>query len=144
MKLSEGLIVNRELTLGPTEVASVGATITTTAKTASTFTQVIFKATKLIGDAEMDGLVQAQSSSAGVDQTALEISLKAKSLGRLFQTGMAQGDGTPPNMNSLHSLCDNTQYTTAATTQVLSFVLLDELMDLVLSKEFFLLFCSMN
>ena len=80
----QGLIVNRELTLGPTEVASVGATITSTAKTASTFTQQVFSATKLIGDAEMDGLVQAQSSSAGVDQVALEISLKAKSLGRLL------------------------------------------------------------
>jgi len=131
----QGLIVNRELTLGPTEVASVGATITSTAKTASTFTTKTFKATKLIGDAEMDGLVQAQSISAGVDQTALEISLKAKSLGRLFQTGMAQGTGASPQMNSFHSLCDATQYTTAATTQTLSFVLLDELCDLVLSKD---------
>lgn len=131
----QGLIVNRELTLGPTEVASVGATITSTAKTASTFTQKVFTATKLIGDAEMDGLVQAQSVSAGVDQTALEISLKAKSLGRLFQTGMAQGTGTSPQMNSFDSLCDSTQYTTAATTQVLSFELLDELCDLVLAKD---------
>lgn len=131
----QGLIVNRELTLGPTEVASVGATITSTAKTASTFTTKTFKATKLIGDAEMDGLVQAQSISAGVDQTALEISLKAKSLGRLFQTGMATGTGSSPQMNSFHSLCDATQYTTAATTQTLSFVLLDELCDLVLAKD---------
>lgn len=131
----QGLIVNRELTLGPTEVASVGATITSTAKTASTFTRKTFSATKLIGDAEMDGLVQAQSVSAGVDQTALEISLKAKSLGRLFQTGMAQGTGASPQMNSFHSLCDSTQYTTAATTQVLSFELLDELCDLVLAKD---------
>ena len=131
----QGLIVNRELTLGPTEIAAVGATITPTAKTASTFTQKVFKATKLIGDAEMDGLVQAQSVSAGVDQTALEISLKAKSLGRLFQTGIATGTGTAPQMNSLDSLCDATQYTTAATTQVLSFALLDELCDLVLAKD---------
>ena len=131
----QGLIVNRELTLGPTEIADVGATITTTAKTASTFTQKVFKATKLIGDAEMDGLVQAQSVSAGVDQTALEISLKAKSLGRLFQTGIATGTGTAPQMNSLDSLCDATQYTTASTTQVLSFELLDELCDLVLAKD---------
>jgi hypothetical protein len=131
----QGLIVNRELTLGPTEVAAVGATISLTAKTASTFTSKVFKATKLIGDAEMDGLVQAQSMGAGVDQTALEISLKAKSLGRLFQTGMAQGTGTTPQMNSFHSLCDATQYTTAATSQALSFLLLDELLDLVLAKD---------
>ena len=131
----QGLIVNRELTLGPTEISAVGATITGTAKAASTFTQKVFKATKLIGDAEMDGLVQAQSQSAGVDQTAVEISLKAKSLGRLFQTGIATGTGTAPQMNSLHSLCDATQFTTASTTQVLSFELLDELLDLVLAKD---------
>lgn len=131
----QAIVVNRELTLGPTEVASVGATITGTAKTASTFTQVTYSATKLIGDAEMDGLVQAQSVSAGVDQTALEISLKAKSLGRLFQTGMATGTGTSPQMNSFHSLCSTPQYTTAATTQALSFALLDELLDLVLAKD---------
>ncbi len=131
----QGLIVNRELTLGPTEVSSVGSTITGTAKTASTFTQKVFTATKLIGDAEMDGLVQAQSQSAGVDQTAVEISLKAKSLGRLFQTGMAQGTGSTPQMNSLHSLCDATQFTAASTTQILSFILMDELLDLVLAKD---------
>jgi len=83
----------------------------------------------------MDGLVQAQSSGAGVDQIALEIALKAKSLGRLFQTGMATGTGTSPQMNSFHSLCDATQFTTAATTQTLTFLLLDELMDLVLAKD---------
>lgn len=130
----QGLIVNRELTLGPTEKAAVGATITATAKSASTFTQKIFKATKIIGDAEMDGLVQAQQVSAGVDQVSLEIRLKAKDLGRKFQEGMAKDDGSSPNMNSFHTLCDSTQYTTAATTQTIEFVLLDELLDLVVSK----------
>ena len=130
----QGIIVNRELTLGDTEVASVGATIT--AKAAATFTRQTFTATKLIGDAEMDGLVQAQSVSAGVDQTAIEISSKAKSLGRLFQQGMATGDGSSPNMNSLDSLCDSTQFTSsAATNRALSFDLLDELIDLVKSKD---------
>jgi hypothetical protein len=131
----QAIVVNRELTLGATEVASVGATITTTAKAASTFTQKTFRATKLIGDAEMDGLVQAQSASAGVDQTALEIALKAKHLGRLFQQGMATHDGNTPNMNSLDSMVDDTMYTTASTTQTLTFALLDELLDLVLSKD---------
>ena len=131
----QGFVVNRELTIGATEVASVGATITSTAKGASTFTQQVFTATKLIGDAEMDGLVQAQSVGGGVDQTAIEISQKAKSISRLFQTGMATGTGSSPQMNSLHSLCDSTQYTTAATTQSLSFELLDELLDLVKAKD---------
>ena len=131
----QGIIVNRELVLGMADELAVGGTITTTMKKASTFTRKTFLATKIIGDAEMDGLVQAQSMSAGVDQTALEISLKAKKVGRLFQQGMATGTGTTPQMNSLHSMCDAAQYTTAATTQVLSFLLLDELADLVKAKD---------
>jgi hypothetical protein len=131
----QGIIINRELTLGMADELAVGGTITTTMKGASTFTRQTFTATKIIGDAEMDGLVQAQSVSAGVDQTALEISLKAKKVGRLFQLGMATGTGTSPQMNSLPSMCDSGQYTTAATTQTLSFLLLDELLDLVKSKD---------
>jgi len=131
----QGIIVNRELALGGADEFSVGDTITSTAKSASTFTRKTYTATKIIGDAEMDGLVQAQSVGGGVDQTALEISLKAKNVGRLFQLGMATGNGSSPQMNSLHSMCDATQYTTAATTQTLSFTLLDELCDLVKSKD---------
>ena len=130
----QAVVVNRELTLGNTAVAAVGGSVTS--RTAATFTQKTFKATKLIGDAEMDGLVQAQSISAGVDQASIEISSKAKSLSRLFQTGMATGTGTSPQMNSLHSLCSTNQYTSSATTnRAISFALLDELCDKVYSKD---------
>ena len=131
----QGIIVNRELTLGMADELAVGGTITTTMKGASTFTRKTFLATKIIGDAEMDGLVQAQSMSAGVDQTALEISLKAKKVGRLFQQGLATGTGTSPQMNSLDSMVDAAQFTTAVTTQTLSFLLLDEMLDLVKAKD---------
>jgi hypothetical protein len=132
----QAVIVNRELTLGAAGTLAVGSTITTTLKAASTFTSKSYKATKIIGDAEMDGLVQAQSESAGVDQTAVEISSKAKNVGRLFQLGMFTGTGSSPAVNSLHSLCDATQYATAsATARAISFVLLDELMDLVKAKD---------
>jgi hypothetical protein len=131
----QAIVINRELTLGNVDELAIGGTITSTMKGASTFTQYTYTAVKIIGDTEMDGLVQAQSISDGVDQTALEISLKAKNVGRTFQQGMATGTGTTPQMNSLHSECDATQYTTAATTQVLSFVLLDELCDLVKTKD---------
>jgi hypothetical protein len=129
----QGLIVNRENALGDAGMYAVGATITH--KNAATFVNVTFTATKLIGDAELDGLVQAQSASAGVDQAALEISSKAKTIGRLFQQGMATGTGVGPEMNSLHSMVDALQYTTASIGQALSFALLDELMDLVKSKD---------
>ncbi len=129
----QALLVNRENALGDADFYAVDDTIT--AKAAGTFTQVPFSATKIIGDAEMDGLVEAQSASAGVSQMAVEISSKAKSIGRKFQTGFASGTGSSPQMNSLHSMCDSGQYTTASAGQALSFALLDELLDLVKAKD---------
>ena len=132
----QAILVNREVTLGDSQVLAVDTSIT--AKAAATFTQSSYSATRLIGDVEMDNLVQIQSSGAGVDQMAIEISSKAKSIARLFQTGIATGTGTSPQMNSLHSLCDSSQYTTATggtTSQALSFALLDELLDLVKAKD---------
>lgn len=131
--MGQAILTNRELALGDAGFYAVDATITN--KAASTYTQVPFSAVKIIGDVEMDNLVQATSSSAGVDQLAIEISSKAKQVGRLFQTGMATGDGVAPNMNSLHSLVDSGQFTGASAGQALSFALLDELLDLVKAKD---------
>ena len=129
----QGLIHNRENVLGNAQHLAVGTNIT--AKAAATYTQQVFTSTTTIGDAELNGLVAAQSSSAGVDQMAQEVSSKAKSVGRLLQTGFAVGDGAGANMNSLHTLCDNGQYTTTSATQALSFELLDELLGLVKAKD---------
>lgn len=132
----QAIIVNKEVTLGTSEVKAVDTTITATA--AATFTQATFTATRLVGQVDLDNLVQAQSTGGGVDQLAIEVASKAKSIARLFQTGMATGTGTSPQMNSLHSLCASTQYTTATggtTSQALSFALLDELLDLVKSRD---------
>jgi len=130
----QALLVNRENALGDAQHLAIGGTIT--AKAAATFTQVPFTATTTIGDAEMNGLVQAQSTSAGVDQMAIEISSKAKSVGRLLQTGLATGTGTAPAMNSLHSLVDSGQFAGGASAgRALSLDLLDALMDTVKSKD---------
>lgn len=129
----QAILVNREEALGDADFYTVDATITS--KNPATYNQATYTSTKLIGDVEMDGLVQAQSTSAGVDQTALEISSKAKSIGRKFQQGMATGTGTIPQMYSLHSLCDSEQYTKASDGHTLSFELLDELCDLVKAKD---------
>lgn len=129
----QAIVVNRENALGNTQHLAVGGTIT--AKAAATFEQATFSATTTIGDAEINGLVQAQSSSAGVDQLAIEVSSKAKSVGRLLQAGIATGDGAAPNLNSLHSMVDASQYTTASAGQALSLELLDELLNLVKSKD---------
>lgn len=129
----DGVSVNRESALGDAGMYSVGDTIThRTPSTASTQT---FTATKIIGQVDMDGLVQAQGDSDGVDMTSQEISSKAKTIARLFQQGMVSGDGSAPDMHSLHSLVDSEQYTTASAGQSLSFALLDELLELVLSKD---------
>ena len=135
-------IVNREpgnidalvATAAVDQDLTVGAGATYKAATAAPVQQT-YSATKLIGDVEMDKLVQAQSQSAGVDQLSFEISSKAKSIARNFQIGMATGSGTAPAMNSLHSLVDAAQYTTASAGQAVSFALLDELMDLVVAKD---------
>ena len=129
----QAILVNREGILGTAQHLAVGGTIT--AKAAATFVQDSYSHTTTIGDAELNGLVKATSASGGVDQMAVEISSKAKSVGRLLQTGRATGDATGANMNSLHTLCDATQYTTASAGQALSFELLDELLDLVKAKD---------
>jgi hypothetical protein len=129
----QAILINRENVLGDAQHLAIGGTIT--AKAAATFTQIAYTATTTIGDAEMNGLVAAQSSAAGVNQLAIEISSKAKSVGRLLQTGFAIGTGTAPALNSLHTLCDASQYTTASTGQAISLLLLDQLLDLVKSKD---------
>lgn len=129
----QAVIVNREETLGDSQHLAVGGTIT--AKAPSANVQTTFTAITTIGDAELNGLVAAQSASAGVNQLGVEISSKAKSVGRKLQTGMATGDGVSPNMESLHTLVDASQYTTASAGQALSFELLDELLDLVKAKD---------
>jgi len=129
----QGFIHNRENALGDAQHLAVGGTIT--AKAAATYTQQTFTSTTTVGDAELNGLVAAESSSAGVDQMAAEVSSKAKSVGRLLQTGIASGTGTGANMNSLHTLCDSGQYTSTSAGQALSFALLDEVCDLVKSKD---------
>lgn len=129
----DAVIVNRESALGDAQHLAIGSTIT--AKNPSTTEKATFTATTTIGDAEMNGLVEAQSSSAGVDLMAQEVSSKAKSVGRYLQRGIATGNGTAPGLHSLASLCDSGQYTTASAGQALSFELLDELLDLVKAKD---------
>ena len=129
----QAVIYNRENALGDSQHLDVGDTIT--AKAASTNTSVTYVPTTTLGDAELNGLVSATSASAGVDQMAQEVSSKAKSVGRKLQAGMATGDGSLPSMESLHTLCDASQFTTASAGQALSFELLDEVLELVKAKD---------
>ncbi len=130
---------NRENVLGDVQTAAVGGTVT--AKAAATFTYVTSSLTTIIGDAEVNGLIQATRSSDGNDQTATQIASKAKSAGRKYQDQMVNGDGTGSNMTGLLTLCAAGQKTLADNAGVttnggpLSFSQLDALIDLVTDKD---------
>lgn len=128
------LAYNRENALGDVQMLGVGGAVT--AKAAATFTKVNSNLTKIIGDAEVDGMIQATRSGDGNDQTAIQIASKAKSCGRQFQQQLVTGDGTGDNMTGLLTLCDSTQkVATGANGGALSFQFLDELLDLVTDKD---------
>ena len=128
------LAYNRELALGDVQVGGVDTAIT--AKTAATFTQVASSLTTIVGDAEINGLLQATRSNLGNDQTAVQIASKAKACGRSFQNMMINGTGGANQFNGLINLCGVSQeVTTTGNGQALSFALLDELIDAVSDKD---------
>jgi hypothetical protein len=96
------LAYNRENVLGDVQNTTVGDAIT--AKAAATFTQVTSSLTTIIGDAEVNGLIQATRSGDGNDQTAMQIASKAKSCGRQYQDQMITGDGTSNTVTGLVNL----------------------------------------
>ncbi len=106
------LAYNRENALGDVEAIGVGGTIT--AKAAATFTQVTSNLTKIIGDAEVDGLIQA-TRSADNDQTGVQIASKAKSAGREFQDQLINRTGASDEFNGLINLCASSQKATIGT-----------------------------
>lgn len=129
---------NRENVLGDVIMAGVGTTFSGAAagKAAATFTSVTSGLTTIMGDAEVNGLIQATRSGDGNDQTATQIASKAKSAGRQYQTQLITGDGTGNNFTGLASLCASGQkVNTGANGGAISFAFLDEGMDLVTDKD---------
>lgn len=123
--------------LGDVQMAGVGSTIT--AKNAATFTQVTSTLTTIIGDAEVNGLIQATRSGDGNDQKAVQIASKAKSCGRKYQDQLINGDGTASNLTGLLGLVAGSQTISAnngaANGAPLAFEDLDALIDLVTDKD---------
>lgn len=143
----QALVVNYEVTLGDADFYGVGDTITS--KGALTTAARTYQPTKVIGDVELDKLVQATSSGAGVNQLALEIASKSKSVGRLIQGGLATGTGTLPSMYSMRSMTTATQTifadgTGASAGAALTFELLDQLLALVKAKDGVVDFIAMS
>lgn len=136
------LAYNRENALGGVITAGVGTDLATAnsgeAKRAATFTQVTSTLTKIIGDAEVDNLIQATRSSDGNDQEAVQVASKAKEVGRTYQrlliTGNKATDST--QFDGLDTLTAAGQtITNAAAVRPYSFALLDELISLVIDKD---------
>lgn len=127
----------RENALGSVGSAGVGADLSgATFKAAATFTSVNVGLTKIIGDAEIDNLIQATRSGDGNDQAGLQIASKVKSIGRSYQQQMITGTGSNDQFQGLEALCANDQKVTPATNgSTLSFEILDELADLVVDKD---------
>ncbi len=128
------LAYNRENVLGDVQALGVGGTIT--ADAAATFTQITTSLTTIIGDAQVNGLVQATRSSDGTDQTGTQVASKAKSAGREFQRQLVDGSGASDEFNGIINLCVAGQtVATGVNGGALSFAFLDELLDLVVDKD---------
>lgn len=127
------LTYNREKEMGDTQFLGVGGTIT--AKNGATFDKITTSLTTLIGDAEINGLIQATRSDYN-DQKSVQIMSKAKSLGRQFQNTLINGDGTGDSFKGLSALATGTQIINIGTDgSNLQFELLDELIDSVKDKD---------
>lgn len=143
---------NREAALGPVATIGVGETDGVigpdasagtnlaerqAAKDAATFTEVTASLTTIMGDAEVNGLIQATRSSDGNDQTETQIASKAKSAGRKYQDMLVTGDGTNETFPGIIALCaaGQTVAATAANGDALSFETMDEVSDLVVDKD---------
>lgn len=129
---------NRENVLGDVNVYGVGDTIA--AKAAATFTYVTSSLTSIIGDAEVNGLIQATRSGIN-DQEAVQVASKAKSAGRKFRDMVINGTGAANQFTGILGLVDASkkvvQDTSGVTTNggALTLAKLDELLDLVTDKD---------
>lgn len=152
---------NREGALGPVATLGVGDTDGVigpdasagsnlaerqAAKDAATFVEVTASLTTIMGDAEVNGLIQATRSSDGNDQTEVQIASKAKSAGRKYQDMLINGDGTNETFPGLLALVAAGQEVaaTAADGDALSFETMDATMDLVIDKDGQVDYLAMN
>ncbi len=131
---------NRENALGNVGVAGVGTAIdsavnpidaSTNAKNPATFTYITAGLTTILGDAEVNGMIQATRSNVQ-SQKAVQIASKAKHCGRLFQHMLINGTGAANQFTGLLSLASAGQKVNTGTNgKALDFDTLDQLIDLV-------------
>lgn len=123
----------RETVLGDVQVGTVDTSIT--ANAAATFTTVTSSLTTILGDAEVNSLIQATRSNE-TDQTATQVASKAKSVGRKYQDMLINGTGASNQFEGLLGLCSAGQTIDAGTNGAsLTFELMDQVIDLVTDKD---------
>lgn len=126
------LTFNRENALGDVQLAAIDGTIT--AKAPATYTKVNASLTTIIGDAEVNGLIQSQLVDTA-DHRAVQIASKAKSVGREYQRLMVLGDSANANeFDGLTKLITGGQVI-AGGSAALSFAMLDDAITQVQAKE---------
>ena len=128
---------NRENELGDVISAGVGTSFTGAGagNNPASFTKVTTALTTIMGNAEVNGLIQS-THSGGTDQTAAQIQSKAKATGREYQRQMIEGTGSANEFVGLISLCSVDQTVqTGANGDELTLDLLDELLDTVTDKD---------
>ena len=123
--------------IGPNAAAGSNQAERLLAKEAATFTEVTASLTTIMGDAEINGLIDHTRSSDGNNQTATQIASKAKSAGRRYQEMLITGDGTLESFAGLLSLCPAGQTIAAVggNGDPLTFEVMDNLLDQVVDKD---------
>lgn len=138
---------NRENALGGAGVTGVGTVLddatdrnpipgqTAGVKAAATFTEVYSGLTTILGDAEVNGMIQVTRSSHN-DQASTQIGSKAKHVGRIYQYMLINGTGASDQFDGLINVVAAGQSMTPGTNgDALSFEILDNLIDLVTVKD---------
>jgi hypothetical protein len=140
------LAYNRENALGDVENLAVGGTIT--AKAAATFTQVTTSLTTIIGDAEVNNLIQNTRSNF-TDQKAAQVMSKAKNIGLTYRDQYINGTGAADTVQGLISLvaaaaASQTVGAVNVNGDLLTFDVLDNLIDIVKDKNGIVDYFQMN
>lgn len=131
------LAYNRENALGDVQNLAVGGTIT--AKNAATYTKITTSLTTIIGDAEVNNLIQNTRSNF-TDQKAAQVMSKAKNIGLTYRNQYINGTGASDTVEGLISLvagaaASQTVGASNANGDLLTFDVLDNLIDLVKDKN---------
>jgi hypothetical protein len=127
---------NREAAMGDVQLLAVGGTVT--AKNPASFNEITTGLTTIIGDAEVNNLIQS-TRSGQTDQKAAQIMSKAKNIGMTYRSQLINGVGTGANIEGLLALIPTSQTDIngggGGNGAALSFANLDWIIDNVKDKN---------